>query len=643
MHLVTGGPKIPQPVLAAHEAGRLAIICGAGISRHVGLPAFQGLVKEVRQRLGCTNDDVERAYRAWAFDRALELLELHFGRAIVRRHVQDVLAVDDGADVRTHKALLDLARTTSGKTQLVTTNFDRLFEMADGDTRASWAPALPVPKPGLWDGLIYLHGKIHQQDPDGEHLVMTTADFGRAYLVDGWASRFVSALFAHYTVLFVGYSVEDPVMRYLVDAIAADRFLDIAFGEAFAFVGLNEGEGEEAMVAKWAGKHVTPISYPVADNGRDHSSLHDTLRAWAGLHTGGIDSRRNVAFDLGRLDPAGLGEEDRSRFLWAVGDATIADYLASLGRETSLGWADVLGERITAATIDEDQRVPIVGWSVRESKLDAVSRPLARWLSTHVTNPDLARWVVQHGAHLHPEFASFVRYALEAAVTSDQLDAEGAVALVWSALLRGDALDASAQYDEDSFALVGRLGRDEWDAGLRRAVLRSLRPGLLFRRSVSSLFGSPLEDPTAEEQEPEVIVSDLASIDIGLVASGQGFDIIEAIDKRPDRDAVLADLSVDAAVALRGAVGLLEALRLAGREYDPSYSDRPSIAPHGQNRSSNEWTALIELNRLAFETLARTDRPRAERLVALWKEADYPVFRRLVLYAAGVFLGGDDS
>ena len=643
MHLVAGGPKIPQPVLAAHEAGRLAIICGAGISRHVGLPTFRGLVGEVRRRLGCTNGDVERAFQANAFDRALELLELHFGRALVRRHVLDTLSVEDGADVRTHGALLALAKTADGKTQLVTTNFDRLFELAGGDARASWAPALPVPKPGLWDGLVYLHGKIHQQDPDGEHLVMTTADFGRAYLVDGWASRFVSALFAHHTVLFVGYSVEDPVMRYLVDAIAADRFLDIDFGEAFAFVGLDEGKDEETLRAEWAGKHVTPIPYLIADGGRDHGLLHDTLRAWAGLHEGGIDSRRNVAYDLGRLDPAGLGEEDRSRFLWAVSDVGVADYLASLGRETSLGWADVLGERLTEAAIDQGQRVSVVGWSVQETRLDAVSRSLARWLSAHASDPDLVRWVVGRGAHLHPEFASFVRYTLEAAVEADDLDSEGAVALVWSALLRGDVLDAGDRYDDDSFALVGRLQREEWGAGLRRAVLRSLRPGLLFGRSFSGVFGSPFDDPDEGESQPDLTVSDLASIDVGLVARGQSLDIVEAIGGRDDRDDVLADLSVDMALALRGAVDLLATVRLAGPEYDPSYSDRPSIAPHGQNRSSDDWTALIELNRLAFESLARTDLSRARRLVALWLESDYPVFRRLVLHATSVFLNGDDG
>ena len=32
-----------------------------------------------------------------------------------------------------------------------------------------------------------------------------------AYFTDGWATRFLTEVFANYTVLFIGYSVNDPV------------------------------------------------------------------------------------------------------------------------------------------------------------------------------------------------------------------------------------------------------------------------------------------------------------------------------------------------------------------------------------------------------------------------------------------------
>ena len=41
-------------------------------------------------------------------------------------------------------------------------------------------------------------------------MVLTDKDFGRAYLTEGWARRFIQDLFLKFTVLFVGYSHNDP-------------------------------------------------------------------------------------------------------------------------------------------------------------------------------------------------------------------------------------------------------------------------------------------------------------------------------------------------------------------------------------------------------------------------------------------------
>ena len=84
------------------------------------------------------------------------------------------------------------------------------------------APALPTAKPEALRGLTHLHGKLGSSKSDRE-LVLTMADFGIAYMLEGWARRFVIDLFRHYHVVFIGYRVEDPTMRYLVSALAAAR------------------------------------------------------------------------------------------------------------------------------------------------------------------------------------------------------------------------------------------------------------------------------------------------------------------------------------------------------------------------------------------------------------------------------------
>ena len=252
MQLVPDGPDIPLEILDAQEEGELAIFAGAGVSFPNDLPLFDGLVENVREELGATwKPEEERAKDKDQYDRVLDLLEReHRFPDQVRSAVQSELEAPDKPDLDTHEALVDLARAEygAGDLHLVTTNFDRLFEKTSRDLDTASAPRLPIPKQKKWNELVYLHGHIGEHDPDGRHLVLTSGDFGIAYLTERWASRFVSELFNHFTVLFVGYGVNDPVMRYLVDAIAADREggIDERLREAYAFASFEDGERENA-------------------------------------------------------------------------------------------------------------------------------------------------------------------------------------------------------------------------------------------------------------------------------------------------------------------------------------------------------------------------------------------------------------
>ena len=105
----------------------------------------------------------------------------------------------------------------------MTTNFDnRFLEAAPDVPVADAAPKLPLPKRHSGSSLVHPHGRIVEDD-DGSNLVLTAADLGRAYLTERWTARFVSELFREFTVVVVDYGVADPMMEYLVDALAAER------------------------------------------------------------------------------------------------------------------------------------------------------------------------------------------------------------------------------------------------------------------------------------------------------------------------------------------------------------------------------------------------------------------------------------
>jgi hypothetical protein len=126
-----------------------------------------------------------------AADRIFGLLERDFAPADIDRAVGAVLKPDHpGADTGAHRILLDLSRTANGNVQLVTTNFDLLFEAA-APRLPTWTPDdLPDLRRGALDGIVHLHGMLDPtyQMAVGGNLVLSSAEFGRAYLSEGWSA-----------------------------------------------------------------------------------------------------------------------------------------------------------------------------------------------------------------------------------------------------------------------------------------------------------------------------------------------------------------------------------------------------------------------------------------------------------------------
>ena len=177
-----------------------------------------------------------RAFGEERYDEALGILESpqQDGYEVekVRERVRYHLLKRRTKTLDKHLILAQLSDLDTDRGRLVTTNFDSLFEKAQKKLRKQErschrmamhiAPALPPAKPETFRGLAHLHGKL-ESPQDDRQLVLTTANFGMAYMLEGWALRFVIDLFRHYHVVFIGYSVEDPTMRYLVRALAAAR------------------------------------------------------------------------------------------------------------------------------------------------------------------------------------------------------------------------------------------------------------------------------------------------------------------------------------------------------------------------------------------------------------------------------------
>jgi NAD-dependent SIR2 family protein deacetylase len=206
MQFVTNGPDIPDALLQAHEEGRVVFFCGAGISYPAGLPDFKGLVELIYQLNHTELTEIEReAFDRGQFDATLDLLQRRLPgqrsavRSVLTQALKPKLRRKGATD--THAAILRLARSRDGALRLVTTNFDRVFHLAAKRTGQALdtyaAPMLPIPKNSRWNGLVYLHGLLPDKTDDMalNRLILTSGDFGLAYLTERWAARFVSDLF----------------------------------------------------------------------------------------------------------------------------------------------------------------------------------------------------------------------------------------------------------------------------------------------------------------------------------------------------------------------------------------------------------------------------------------------------------------
>jgi hypothetical protein len=682
MQFIIHGPDIPDALLQAHEEGRVVFFCGAGISYPAGLPGFKGLVEQIYQLNGTALSDIEKeAFDRGQFDATLDLLErrLPGQRLAVRRALANALKPKlrrKGA-TDTQAALLHLARSREGALRLVTTNFDRIFHVAAKRTGQSFqeyaAPMLPIPKNSRWNGLVYLHGLLSEKVDDTalNRLVVTSGDFGLAYLTERWAARFVSELFRNYVVCFVGYSINDPVMRYMMDALAADRMLGEVTPQAWALGDYEAGQ-EQRKAIEWEAKGVTPILYNVPAGSYDHSALHQTLHAWADTYRDGVQGKEAIIVKHALARPQDSTQQDDfvGRMLWALSDKSglPAKRFANFNPVPSLDWLlkafsderfghDDLS-RFGVAPSDEVDPVPrfslirrpasydrapsmlLASGGITSSQWDEVMFHLARWLVRHLDDPLLIIWIAERGGQLHDRwlwlieneldrFASLERDGKTSELDEVRLHSPKAIPspmmrTLWRLLICSRV--KSLRRDADLYRWKDRLKQDGLTITLRLELRELLAPKVILKQPFRWS-----NDDLSNTDEPERI-KQLVDWELALTADHVHSTLHDLAGE--DWISALPLLLEDFQQLLRDALDLLRELGEADDRSDRSYWDLPSIAPHWQNRVFHDWVSLVELLRDAWLAVHVNDRARATRIAQSWFELPYPTFKRLALFAA---------
>lgn len=327
MRFIETGPDIPDELLYARDEGTVVFFCGAGVSKaRAGLPDFLTLAKQVLEKLGSppnsepnkllqTIEETRNSNNSESFnpvDRIFGYLEREFSHEDIQKAVTAKLQPNPHVDTSAHKYLVHLAKTPTGNLQLVTTNFDRLFDKAAGPNTQAYHPHHLHNRKVLdnLNGIVYLHGcaKKDYTGAENDRFVLSSSDFGSAYLSEGWATSFFKEIIERYMVVFIGYTADDPPVHYLLEGLSKSK----KSKKMYTFV------AEESQVVEWEQKGVSPIVY---DRSGNHKSLWSTLEQWSKRAKSPEDWRQSIIKKAQRL-PEKLTPYERRQVAHIVSHTT---------------------------------------------------------------------------------------------------------------------------------------------------------------------------------------------------------------------------------------------------------------------------------------------------------------------------------
>lgn len=588
------GPEFPEQLVDALLAGEVVFLCGAGVSAPQ-LPGFGSLVTRCFARLNVEMSASERlSFRENRFEEVLGSVSRRIvNPADVTRAVVAELQIPPQADLSHHRTILRLSRDLENRPAIVTTNFDTLIERAllEGESaelvRAlSFAGQdLPLPGGASFGGIIHIHGRLADGDLalDETPLVVTSAEYGDAYMRSGWASRFLFDLCRCRTIVLVGYSAGDAPVRYFLNVLDADRQ---RFADLRPVYAIDAVVSRDQADVRWAALAVEPISYeylPDAEGEpRSHEALWPDLARLADLIERPRVVRREWAQAiLGRpFASVGAAELDQvawlfsgRRDLWSIAITTISD----------ADWFTFFADR--HLWVDTDAAWILAAWTVRDLQSPDVFRSAADWLERYGKPyaDELARRLMQVG-DVPEQWLRFWR------------------------LLTVSRPDRGLHWEDRAYALMQVLGgpvvlRND----LERAVTL-LTPALEIRSGRSFFDEQPVDGgPTR--------LSDLVWPRLTLADRGGARDLLEALVTSSEP---IETLEI-ASARLRGVVGLAVDLGMVVGDYDANDDAVPSIEPHIQNEHHDGPVFLVELIARLLPSAAASDAEAVRTIAARWK------------------------
>ncbi len=653
MKFFSDGPDIPLELLEARDKGDVVFLCGAGVSVPSGMPTFFQLAKKIATELGAQNAPLlkalydEPADTSVPLDQIFGFLQKEYGVGKIERLVTRLLRTPKKAHTQNHKTILRLSSDAQGVPRLVTTNFDLLFESAGSRIKCFVPPYLPdLNYSGALEGLVYLHGRLdgsQAADKKLRGLVLGIGDLGRAYLADGWATRFMNQLISRYTVVLLGYSANDVPIRYLLEGLNARG----SKPKLFAFAEGEPGETKE----RWWDRGVMAIPYRAEDS--KHSALWNTLSAWA-ERAESADKWHEKTLDLARRGPRSLAPHERGQVaamaLTLGGAIAIADAKPEIPAEwlcvfdstirygrVQGGWPkdeedfdpletyrldsdpprsqnqnqnanQAIGVNVLAP-LGHDERVPnytrLAGQIAhRAEPLSARLNHLGRWIATNVADP-ISVWWAAHHHQLHPNLQNLIEWNLRNNKGVPPVVRQG-----WMLYLEASQHDPQRDH-RDLYDLLDVIKHDGWSETTMRRVRRTLEPYLSVE--------APIFYPRPPSADDGMSISRLMRADVKFIKSGEKIDC-------PDH--LLPWLVASVRIALLHAASIKRDLEIDKFSRTPSlhHEDKPGHLHLDDDDAFFLWFAEL------FKRLTEIDADSARREIMQWPIDDECYFSKLSIW-----------
>jgi hypothetical protein len=602
------GPAFPSQLVDALLSGDVIFLCGAGVSAPQ-LPGFGGLVKSCFAELNVQmNPSEQQAFDDYRYEEVLGSLS----RRIVDptqmiRTVVKLLQPPADLNLDNHHTILRLSRNMENQPTIVTTNFDTLIERAllekvEAESIRSLSFAgqdLPAPGSASFGGIIHLHGRIADQDLDLDEtsLVVTSANYGDAYMRSGWASRFLFDLCRIKTIVLIGYSAGDAPFRYFLNVLEADRerFPDLRPVYALDAVDdRNEGD------FRWSTLAVEPIPYEYVQDPETDQKSHSAM--WR---------------DLGKL--ADVVERPRStRRAWAQDILLKKCATASQEELDLIKWLFAARRDLWSVAINaivDPEWFEFFAQSKLWNDHDA-TWVIAAWVAQDLQSADNFKLAVFWLARLGTQFADEIDRRMRQAKDLPPLWLRA-----WRIFAKS-APDDGRGLDMPVYSMMERLRRPlVLNMDIQEAI-ELLTPKLGIEPNRSHIFGG---------QVPEIPsrLSDLAWTKFSVPDKG---DISELIDALVD----LTQPSMMISLATKNLSAIIQQgidVEDIDGDHDSMSASVPSIEPHGQNEHREGPIFLIELIARLLPKAVDDDRDQIRNLAESWKQLPGKLGQRLWLHA----------